>query len=236
MALIDAGADAIKIGIGPGSSARSRRHRSWRSQFSAVLSPPRPAAKATSCIADGGVRLSGDVAKAVAAGADCVMVGSLLAGTEGPGEVSVSGAVIQIIPRHGLARCDGAGIRGPVSAGSAGQPETRPESRGGYPTRPRWRCVASAYRRFARRWVMLATVPSPICNKLFFRGPRQRASGKDMSTMSIMRSPQLSAAEWSMIEITTEISIRPAVARCGGNRTSTFKLAVYLCRHLPRYS
>ena len=83
-ALIDAGADGIKIGIGPGSICTTRAVTGVGvPQFSAVLESAEACRKSdVPCIADGGVRLSGDVAKAVAAGADCVMVGSLLAGTE----------------------------------------------------------------------------------------------------------------------------------------------------------
>tara|TARA_Y100001936_G_C16092263_1_gene687504 strand:- start:7415 stop:8704 length:1290 start_codon:yes stop_codon:yes gene_type:complete len=89
-ALIGAGADAVKIGIGPGSICTTRAVTGVGvPQFSAVLESAEACRAAdVPCIADGGIRLSGDVAKAVAAGADCVMVGSLLAGTEeSPGDV-----------------------------------------------------------------------------------------------------------------------------------------------------
>ncbi|MEC8086854.1 MAG: IMP dehydrogenase [Pseudomonadota bacterium] len=89
-ALIDAGADGIKIGIGPGSICTTRVVTGVGvPQFSAVMESAKACQDANvPCISDGGIRLSGDVAKAVAAGADCVMVGSLLAGTEeSPGEV-----------------------------------------------------------------------------------------------------------------------------------------------------
>ena len=89
-ALIDAGADGIKIGIGPGSICTTRVVTGVGvPQFSAVMESAKACQDANvPCIADGGIGLSGDVAKAVAAGADCVMVGSLLAGTEeSPGEV-----------------------------------------------------------------------------------------------------------------------------------------------------
>ncbi|MEK9645573.1 MAG: IMP dehydrogenase [Alphaproteobacteria bacterium] len=89
-ALIDAGADAIKIGIGPGSICTTRAVTGVGvPQFTAVLESSEVCREAgVPCIADGGVRLSGDLAKAIAAGADCVMIGSLLAGTdESPGEV-----------------------------------------------------------------------------------------------------------------------------------------------------
>jgi IMP dehydrogenase len=89
-ALIDAGADAIKIGIGPGSICTTRMVAGVGvPQFSAVLETAEVCrALGVPAIADGGIRNSGDIVKAIGAGADCVMVGSLLAGTdEAPGEV-----------------------------------------------------------------------------------------------------------------------------------------------------
>jgi len=89
-ALIDAGADAVKIGIGPGSICTTRVVAGVGvPQFSAVLETAAACKEAgVPAIADGGLRTSGDIVKAIAAGADCVMVGSLLAGTdEAPGEV-----------------------------------------------------------------------------------------------------------------------------------------------------
>ncbi|MGB0086021.1 MAG: IMP dehydrogenase [Rhodomicrobiaceae bacterium] len=89
-ALIDAGADAIKIGIGPGSICTTRIVAGVGvPQLTAIMDCAEVAAKAgVPAIADGGIKYSGDVAKALAAGAHCVMIGSLLAGTdESPGEV-----------------------------------------------------------------------------------------------------------------------------------------------------
>lgn len=91
-ALLDSGVDAVKVGIGPGSICTTR--------VVAGVGVPQVTAIADVCealkgsgvplIADGGVRYSGDVAKAIAAGAHCVMVGSLFAGTrESPGEVEL---------------------------------------------------------------------------------------------------------------------------------------------------
>ena len=89
-ALIAAGADAVKIGIGPGSICTTRVVAGVGvPQFSAVLETAAACrAGGVPAIADGGIRTSGDMVKAIGAGADCVMVGSLLAGTdEAPGEV-----------------------------------------------------------------------------------------------------------------------------------------------------
>jgi IMP dehydrogenase len=89
-ALIDAGADAVKIGIGPGSICTTRMVAGVGvPQLTAILEAAEACRKAgVPAIGDGGIKFSGDLAKAIAAGADCAMIGSLLAGTdEAPGEV-----------------------------------------------------------------------------------------------------------------------------------------------------
>jgi IMP dehydrogenase len=89
MALIDAGADSVKVGIGPGSICTTRVVTgAGVPQLTAVMQAAK-AAEGTGVpiIADGGIKYSGDITKAIAAGASCVMIGSLFAGTEeAPGE------------------------------------------------------------------------------------------------------------------------------------------------------
>jgi len=89
-ALVDAGADAVKVGIGPGSICTTRMVAGVGVPQLTALIDTAEVCRANNIpvIADGGVKFSGDLAKAVAVGADCVMVGTLLAGTEEtPGEV-----------------------------------------------------------------------------------------------------------------------------------------------------
>ncbi|MBT8424183.1 MAG: IMP dehydrogenase [Silicimonas sp.] len=87
-ALIDAGADAVKVGIGPGSICTTRMVAGVGvPQLTAIIECAQ-AAGDVPVIADGGIKFSGDFAKAIAAGASCAMVGSMIAGTdESPGEV-----------------------------------------------------------------------------------------------------------------------------------------------------
>ena len=92
IALADAGADAVKVGIGPGSICTTRIVAGVGvPQISAVSSVAEALKdRGIPLIADGGVRFSGDISKAIVAGAHCVMIGSLLAGTdEAPGEIEL---------------------------------------------------------------------------------------------------------------------------------------------------
>ncbi len=87
-ALIDAGADAIKVGIGPGSICTTRVVAGVGVPQLTAIMDAASVAGAVSVIADGGIKYSGDLAKAIAGGAQVAMIGSLLAGTdESPGEV-----------------------------------------------------------------------------------------------------------------------------------------------------
>ena len=88
-ALIDAGADSVKVGIGPGTICTTRMVAGvGMPQLSAIMEVAEVCSKqGIPIIADGGIKFSGDIAKAIAAGASCVMIGSLFAGTEeSPGE------------------------------------------------------------------------------------------------------------------------------------------------------
>jgi IMP dehydrogenase len=91
-ALVDAGVDAVKVGVGPGSICTTRIVAGVGVPQITAVSMVAEALKGTDIglIADGGIRYSGDIAKAIAAGADCVMIGGMFAGTEeAPGEVEL---------------------------------------------------------------------------------------------------------------------------------------------------
>jgi IMP dehydrogenase len=89
--LIDAGADAVKVGIGPGSICTTRVVSGVGvPQITAVYNAAKAAGGAVPIIADGGIRYSGDITKAIAAGASCVMIGGLFAGlAESPGDTII---------------------------------------------------------------------------------------------------------------------------------------------------
>ncbi len=116
-ALIDAGVDGVKVGIGPGSICTTRVIAGIGvPQMTAIWGAVK-AAKGTGVpvIADGGIKYSGDIAKAIAAGAQCVMIGSLLAGTdEAPGE--------QILHQGRIYKAyRGMGSLGAMSQGTSGE-------------------------------------------------------------------------------------------------------------------
>jgi IMP dehydrogenase len=114
-ALVDAGADAIKVGIGPGSICTTRIVAGVGvPQLTAVIDAVRAAQKSgVPVIADGGIKYSGDLAKAIAAGASCAMLGSAFAGTdEAPGEVF-------LYQGRSYKSYRGMGSMGAMSAGSA---------------------------------------------------------------------------------------------------------------------
>ena len=113
--LVRAGVDGVKVGIGPGSICTTRIVTGVGvPQITAIAE----AARATRdsgvpVIADGGIKYSGDVVKALAAGASAVMIGSMFAGTdESPGRIdSVSGPQLQVVSRHGVSGSHGCGFQ-----------------------------------------------------------------------------------------------------------------------------
>ena len=167
-ALIDAGADAIKVGIGPGSICTTRIVAGVGvPQLTAIMDAVEAAkAAGVPVIADGGIKYSGDLAKAIAAGADCAMIGSLLAGTdESPGEVF-------LYQGRSYKSYRGMGSVGAMARGSADryfQQDVKdalklvPEGiEGQVPTRARSpTCCTSSSAACAPRWAMSAPRTSP---------------------------------------------------------------------------
>ena len=134
-ALIDAGADAIKVGIGPGSICTTRIVAGVGvPQLTAILEAAEAArAAGIPVIGDGGVKYSGDLAKAIAGGADSVMIGSLFAGTdESPGEVFLyQGRSYKSYRGMGSLGAMGRGLGRPLfPAGREGPDEARARGRG----------------------------------------------------------------------------------------------------------
>ena len=119
-ALVERGADAVKVGVGPGSICTTRVVTGVGvPQLTAIMDAVGGAAGRVPIIADGGVRYSGDMVKALAAGAHCVMMGSMFAGTEeSPGEsFPVRGQALQDRQGHGFAVGDGGRFRRPLLPG-----------------------------------------------------------------------------------------------------------------------
>ena len=119
---VDHGADGVKVGIGPGSICTTRIVAGVGvPHISAVQNVAQRRSKRPDIplIADGGIRFSGDIAKALAAGAHSVMIGGLFAGTEeAPGEIELyQGRSLQIVSRHGFARRHAAGFERSLFSG-----------------------------------------------------------------------------------------------------------------------
>ncbi len=189
-ALIDAGADAVKIGIGPGSICTTRVVAGVGvPQLSAIMECAEEGARQdVPVIADGGIKLSGDLAKALAAGAEVAMIGSLLAGTdESPGEVYLYNG-------RSYKAYRGMGSVGAMARGSADryfQQEVKDSlklvpraSRDRCPTRGRWvLCCTSSSAVFALPWDMWARPISRSCARKCSSSASPRlACAKAMST------------------------------------------------------
>ena len=118
--LMDHGADAVKVGVGPGSICTTRIVAGVGvPQITAVAMVAEALQDRIPLIADGGIRYSGDIGKAIVAGASTVMVGGLFAGTEeAPGEVELfQGRSYKSYRGMGSAGRDGAGLQGPLFPG-----------------------------------------------------------------------------------------------------------------------
>ena len=123
--LIAAGADAVKVGIGPGSICTTRvisRRRRAADHGDLRSRPGGQGERKTPIIADGGIRYSGDITKAIAAGAHAVMIGGLFAGPRRkPGrDDPVPGPHVQGVSRHGFAGGDGERLERTISPGGSG--------------------------------------------------------------------------------------------------------------------
>ncbi len=130
-ALIEAGADAIKVGIGPGSICTTRVVAGIGvPQITAVYDAACVAEKYNiPVIADGGIKYSGDIVKALAAGANLVMLALRRLRGGARRDRDLSGQTVQGLPRHGLARRHGVRLQGPLLPG--GRKEARPGGRRG---------------------------------------------------------------------------------------------------------
>ena len=147
-ALIDAGADCVKVGIGPGSICTTRVVAGIGvPQITAVYDAATEASKhGIPVIADGGIKYSGDIVKALAAGGAAVMLGSMVAGCAGgPRRVrAVPGPAVQGLPGHGQPGRHGQGQRRPVLPGRAEEVRPRRRRGPGALQGPPWRIPCSS--------------------------------------------------------------------------------------------
>ena len=190
-ALIDAGADAIKVGIGPGSICTTRVVAGVGvPQLTAIMEAVEAGERAgVPVIADGGIKYSGDLAKALAAGASCAMIGSLLAGTDESARrgLPLPGALLQGLSRHGIGRRHGARLgRSLFPGGGQRHPEAgagrdrRPGRLQGpgrdraAPARRRTACLNGVCRRRQSRRVPRARPVHPDHQRGIAREPRAR--------------------------------------------------------------
>ena len=175
-ALVAAGVDGVKVGIGPGSICTTRIVAGVGIPQITAVAEVAAALEGTGipAIADGGIRYSGDIAKAIAAGAHCTMIGGLFAGTEeSPGEVELyQGRSYKSLSRHGLARRDGAAPRlvRSLLPGGLGRAAREARARG----HRRARAVQGQHRRdrapadrraCAPRWATPAAATSRSCGR-----------------------------------------------------------------------
>ena len=204
-ALIEAGADAIKVGIGPGSICTTRVVSGVGvPQITAIYQSAKAAAGKVPIIADGGIRYSGDITKAIAAGAHVVMIGGLFAGlAESPGDT--------IIYRgRSFKTYRGMGSIGAMAKGSHERYRQEPSSRlqdkdtkatqtknsfpkgsrGAFPTRDRWRSTFfSSSAACVPAWVTAVPAPSKSCAPRpgLFRSPPLRSRRAIRTTSSLLR-------------------------------------------------
>jgi IMP dehydrogenase len=175
-ALVDAGADAVKVGVGPGSICTTRVVAGVGVPQVTAIYEAALACRAAGVpvIGDGGIQYSGDIAKALVAGADTVMLGSLLAGCEeSPGRADLhQRQAVQVVPRHGLARRDAVPRPGRsyskdryFQADVASDDKLVPEGiEGQVPYRgPLANVPTSSSAACARRWATSARPPSRSC-------------------------------------------------------------------------